>query len=138
MLRLNRFIPVLIGCFVLFSGAMVAMAQDDTYTVTTGDSLDKIGAIYDVQAACLAKTNNIVVGDMLKPGQVLTITVTLNSSVAGALLTGNVGISVNLSGMGMHSTSGQVTVPASGYISWTLNLSGPASHMYISSSITSQ
>jgi len=45
---------------------------------------------------------------------------------------------VNLSGMGMHSTSGQVTVPASGYISWTLNLSGPASHMYISSSITSQ
>lgn len=73
MLRLNRFIPVLIGCVALLSGAMVAFAQDDSYTVTTGDSLDKIGAIYDVQAACLATTNNIGVSDMLKPGQVLTI-----------------------------------------------------------------
>lgn len=73
MLRLNRFIPVLIGCVALLSGAMVAFAQDGSYTVVTGDSLDKIGAIYDVQAACLAKTNNIGVSDMLKPGQVLTI-----------------------------------------------------------------
>ena len=73
MLRLNRFIPALIGSFALFGGALVAMAQDESYTVVTGDSLDKIGATYDVQAACLAKTNNIGVGDMLKPGQVLTI-----------------------------------------------------------------
>ena len=73
MLRLNRFIPALIGCLVLFSGAMVALAQDDSYTVQTGDSLDKIAAIYDVQAACLAKVNTIGVSDMLKPGQVLTI-----------------------------------------------------------------
>jgi LysM repeat protein len=76
MLRLNRFIPVLIGCVALLSGAMVAFAQDASYTVTTGDSLDKIGAIYDVQAACLAKTNNIGVSDMLKVGQVLTISFT--------------------------------------------------------------
>ena len=73
MLRLNRFIPALIGCFALLGGALVVFAQDDSYTVKTGDSLDAIGAIYDVQAACLAKTNNIGLGDMLKPGQVLTI-----------------------------------------------------------------
>src|SRR4051794_32676169 len=73
MLRLNRFIPALIGCAVLLGGVFVAFAQDDSYTVKTGDSLDKIGAIYDVQAACLAKANNIGVSDMLKRGQVLTI-----------------------------------------------------------------
>ncbi|MBI1278599.1 MAG: LysM peptidoglycan-binding domain-containing protein [Anaerolineaceae bacterium] len=73
MLRLNRFIPALIGSVVLLSGTLVAFAQDGSYTVVTGDSLDKIGAIYDVQAACLAKTNNIGVGDILKPGQILTI-----------------------------------------------------------------
>lgn len=73
MLRLNRFIPVLIGCAALLGGAMIAFAQDNSYTVKTGDSLDKIGAIYDVQAACLAKANNIGVSDMLKPGQVLVI-----------------------------------------------------------------
>ncbi len=73
MLRLNRFIPALIGCIALLGGTLVAYAQDDSYTVQTGDSLDKIGAIYDVQAACLAKTNNIGLGDMLKRGQVLAI-----------------------------------------------------------------
>ncbi len=73
MLRLNRFIPVLIGCLALLGGTLVAFAQDDSYTVVTGDSLDKIGAIYDVQAACLAKANNIGLGDMLKPGQIITI-----------------------------------------------------------------
>ncbi|MBA3874777.1 MAG: LysM peptidoglycan-binding domain-containing protein [Anaerolineae bacterium] len=73
MLRLNRFIPALIGCAVLFGGVFVAFAQDGSYTVVTGDSLDKVGAIYDVQPACLAKANNIGLGDLLKPGQVLTI-----------------------------------------------------------------
>src|SRR5689334_2971977 len=73
MLRLNRFIPVLIGCVALLGGAMIAFAQDNSYTVKTGDSLDKIGAIYDVQAACLAKTNNIDGSDMIKPGQGLAI-----------------------------------------------------------------
>ncbi len=73
MLRLNRFIPVLIGCFALLGSTLVAFAQDGSYTVQTGDSLDKIGAIYDVQAACLAKANNIGVGDLLKPGQIITI-----------------------------------------------------------------
>lgn len=73
MRHLNRFIPVLIGCFALLGSTWVAFAQDDSYTVVTGDSLDKIGAIYDVQAACLAKANNIGLGDMLKPGQIITI-----------------------------------------------------------------
>jgi LysM repeat protein len=73
MLRLNRFIPAFIVCFVFLTGILVAFAQDDSYTVVTGDSLDKIAAIYDVQAACLAKTNNIGLGDMLKPGQIISI-----------------------------------------------------------------
>jgi len=73
MLRLNRFIPALIGCTLLFSSAAVAFAQGDSYTVVTGDSLDKIGAIYDVQVACLAKTNDLSVNAMLTPGQVIAI-----------------------------------------------------------------
>jgi LysM repeat protein len=73
MRRLNRFIPALIGCFALLAGTFVTLAQDSSYTVVTGDSLDKIGAIYDVQAACLAKANNISLSDILLPGQVLTI-----------------------------------------------------------------
>ncbi len=73
MFRLNRFIPTLIGCFVLLGGTFVAFAQDGSYTVVTGDSLDKIGAFYDVQAACLAKANNIGLGDRLNVGQVISI-----------------------------------------------------------------
>ncbi len=73
MLRKRRFISALVGCMLVFSGATLAFAQDDSYNVKTGDSLDKIGAIFDVQAACLAKVNNISVGSMLSPGQILTI-----------------------------------------------------------------
>jgi len=73
MLRLNRFIPVFIGSIALLSSTWAAFAQDNSYTVVTGDSLDKIAAIYDVQVACLAKANNIGIGDMLKPGQIITV-----------------------------------------------------------------
>lgn len=73
MLHLKRFIPALVGCLALLTGVWVALAQDGSYTVVTGDSLDKIGAIYDVQPACLATVNNIGLSDLLKPGQILTI-----------------------------------------------------------------
>jgi hypothetical protein len=72
------------------------------------------------------------------PGAQITITVALNSSVSGASLTGNVGFNVSLSGSGTHNVTSTVTIPASGYISWSLNLSGPANHSYISSSMSIQ
>lgn len=73
MRRLNRFIPTLIGCCLLLAGTLRAFAQDNSYTVVRGDTLDKIGATYDVQVACLAKANNIGLGDILLPGQVIAI-----------------------------------------------------------------
>ncbi|MCC6896101.1 MAG: LysM peptidoglycan-binding domain-containing protein [Anaerolineae bacterium] len=73
MPRLRRVIPVVIGSALILSSVTAAFAQDENYTVTTGDSLDKIGAIYDVQVACLAETNNIATGALLEPGQVVAI-----------------------------------------------------------------
>lgn len=59
---------------VLLSGAASIFAQSATsHTVVRGDSLDKIGAIYDVQAACLGTANELAPGAILEPGQVLTI-----------------------------------------------------------------
>lgn len=73
MLRLSRFIPVLVGTAFILSSVTAAFAQDENYTVVTGDSLDKIGAIYDVQVACLAQTNNLAPGAILEPGQVIAV-----------------------------------------------------------------
>lgn len=73
MHRSNRFIPVVAGCALFFGSVLMAAAQDETYTVQTGDSLDKIGAIYDVQVACLAKANELSLGALLSPGDVVTI-----------------------------------------------------------------
>jgi hypothetical protein len=71
------------------------------------------------------------------PGTVHTITITLNSSVADANLTGNVGGTVNLSGSGNHSVIHTVTIPAAGYISWNLTISGTrGTNGYVSSSIS--
>ncbi len=61
---------------VLMSGTVwVVLAQDNatSYTVKRGDSLDKIGALFDVQAACLAQSNDLTLGSMIKPGDVLVI-----------------------------------------------------------------
>ena len=59
---------------LIVSGAASALAQSaSSHTVVRGDSLDKIGAIYDVEATCLGAANELAPGAILEPGQVLTI-----------------------------------------------------------------
>jgi len=71
-------------------------------------------------------------------GSSVKITVTLNSSDGGATLTGNTGgASVNLSGSGTHTVTNTVTIPASGYLQWSLTISGTITGSgYISSNIS--
>jgi len=73
-----------------------------------------------------------------QPGATVTVTVNLHSSDASAILDGYAGVSVHLTGSGNYSVTNVVTIPASGYISWYLNLSGTfgSSGNYISSNIT--
>jgi LysM repeat protein len=69
-----RFMTGLIGLMVVAFAAAPAFAQSSgSHTVAVGDSLDKIGAIYDVEATCLGTANGLVPGAILEPGQVLTI-----------------------------------------------------------------
>ena len=73
-------------------------------------------------------------------GTVLTVVVTLNSSTTDASLTGTItgtgGGSVSLSNSGTHTQTFTVTVPAQGYISWNLNLSGTKGNTgYVSTNI---
>jgi LysM repeat protein len=71
---LRIFLTILV--LALMSGtAWAVFAQDNStsYTVESGDSLDKIGALFDVQAACLAQSNDLTLGSMIKPGDVLVI-----------------------------------------------------------------
>jgi LysM repeat protein len=58
-------------CMVL--GAFAAFAQGDSYTVQPRDTLDQIAARYDVQTACLAKSNNLAKPSEIKPGDVINI-----------------------------------------------------------------
>lgn len=70
----TRLLSVLIIAVLILSSTATIFAQDDTnHTVVTGDSLDKIGALYDVQVNCLAESNDLTRGSMLKPGQTLFI-----------------------------------------------------------------
>lgn len=69
-----RKLLVLIG--VLMLGVMAAQAQTsgETYTVEAYDTLDSIGARFDVQVACLAEANGLTEGGaFIEPGQTLTI-----------------------------------------------------------------
>lgn len=70
----NRTLLVLIGIFAV--GVIVAQAQTSaqTYTIEPYDTLDSIGARFDVQVACLAKVNELRGGGaFIEPGQTLTI-----------------------------------------------------------------
>lgn len=70
----TRTLMVLIGVFML--GVMAAQAQTSaqTYNVEPYDTLDSIGARFDVQVACLAKVNDLAGGGaFIEPGQTLTI-----------------------------------------------------------------
>lgn len=73
-----------------------------------------------------------------QPGATITVTVTLNSSDAGASLTGYAGVAnIQLSGSGNKSVTNILTIPDVGYLSWKLTLSGDlgTSGGYISSNI---
>ncbi len=62
---------------IVIGSALAAFAQDSsTYTVQRGDTLDQIGAQFDVQTACLAKANDLGDGSKIKPGQLLNIDLT--------------------------------------------------------------
>ncbi len=79
-------------------------------------------------------TKGVITG---QPGTTKTITITLNSSLTSASLTGNVGFNVQLSGSGQHSITQTVTIPSTGYIIWnlTLSISGTlAAGQYVTSS----
>lgn len=72
---------MLVGLALLTIGAAGVMAQDNafvlegdmTYTVEIADTLDKIGAIFDVKVECIADMNDLSVTDTIFPGQELTI-----------------------------------------------------------------
>lgn len=69
-----RLMMGLVVFMLIVSGAASTFAQSATsHTVARGDSLDKIGAIYDVEAGCLGAANELAGGAILEPGQVLTI-----------------------------------------------------------------
>jgi LysM repeat protein len=72
-MRFRLFLSLVASALLVIGGAFAVFAQDQTYTVEQGDTLDGIAAIFDVQVACLASGNNIGRGDLLKPGQVLNI-----------------------------------------------------------------
>lgn len=82
-----------------------------------------------------------------EPGTTITITVSLNSSDAGANLTcyispggkANNTQTIQISGSGNNSKSITVIIPDEGYVSWKIDLSGTrGSSGYISSSISKQ
>ena len=72
---------VFVGLALLIFGAATTMAQDDTfilegemtYTVQVADTLDKIGAIFDVKVECVAELNNLAKINTIFPGQELII-----------------------------------------------------------------
>ncbi|MEZ4672354.1 MAG: LysM peptidoglycan-binding domain-containing protein [Anaerolineae bacterium] len=72
-LSVRAIIGLAVVIVLLSSTASIFAQSNASHTVEVGDSLDKIGAIYDVEATCLGKANDIKGGDILKPGQVLTI-----------------------------------------------------------------
>lgn len=74
------------------------------------------------------------------PGSTITVTVTLLSSDPGGTLSGNVAGTVQLSGSGRHDVTNVMVMPSSGYISWSVTLSGNlgSSGGYISSNISFQ
>jgi len=72
---------IVVGLALLTTGAMATMAQDNafvlegemTYTVQVADTLDKIGAIFDVKVECIADMNGLSVTDTIFPGQELIV-----------------------------------------------------------------
>lgn len=79
-----RLILKIITVLSLMLGAITAFAQDNIdlpitedvdYTVRIADTLDRIGAIFDVSPTCLAETNNITDPRTIVAGDVLTISI---------------------------------------------------------------
>jgi nucleoid-associated protein YgaU len=57
----------------LLVGVYAVGAQDGSYTVQRGDTLDGIAAFYDVQTRCLAESNGLERPGELRIGQVINI-----------------------------------------------------------------
>jgi LysM repeat protein len=92
MRAFTRFYPWLsIGLLTLLA-ASFALAQESTpepgpslpplpittdyqYTIVFGDTLENIAAIFDVDRECLRDSNNILVGQTIFPGEVITVPV---------------------------------------------------------------
>ena len=65
---------IIFAAFVcIIAGAFSAFAQGGSYTVQPRDTLDQIAAFYDVQTACLAKSNNLAKPSELRVGDVINI-----------------------------------------------------------------
>lgn len=74
MTRWNRFgLPFLVLVILLLGSAAAAAQENTTYTVVAYDSLDQIGARFDVQPACLAEKNNLAQPGELRVGDRLVI-----------------------------------------------------------------
>jgi LysM repeat protein len=54
-------------------GGVTAGPNDQTYVVQPNDSLDRIGALFDTQVACMAETNNITDASTVFPGQTVVV-----------------------------------------------------------------
>jgi LysM repeat protein len=72
-----------VGVIVVGVGAATAQRGDlppvpitapVNYTVQPRDTLDGIGAYFDVRVGCIREVNNLKISDILRPGQVLNIT----------------------------------------------------------------
>jgi LysM repeat protein len=81
-----RYLSLLL-ILIFISGASILVAQDGeadlqlpitedvTYVVVAGDTLDAIGALFDVQIACLRGRNDLAPVDIISPGDELHISV---------------------------------------------------------------
>jgi LysM repeat protein len=75
-MRIRNLLILMLSVVLIIGGVLAARAQTSTnqsYTVEAYDSLDKIGARFDVQVACLAEVNDLSGGEIIKPGQQLII-----------------------------------------------------------------
>src|SRR5262249_11410505 len=84
-----RYALIVAALPALLLAAVLSYAQDDTttqqqgnpldsspsfsYTVQQSDTLDRIGSTYDIQAACIAKDNNLTDPNLIRPGAVLIL-----------------------------------------------------------------
>lgn len=74
MIPLNRMVGLWGVLVLLLLGSATVMAQENsTHTVVAYDSLDQIGAFYDVQPACLAEKNNLSHPGKLRVGDKIVI-----------------------------------------------------------------